>query len=243
MIPKKIHFCWFGKNEYPEKVRYCMDSWKVFLSDYEFVLWNEDTFDINAVPFVKQAYAEKKYAFVSDYVRVYALEKYGGIYLDTDIEVCKSFSPLLEHRLILGTDEGGFLTAFMAAEPHHVYFQKLLAFYDGMTFIRNDGTLNTEVNNTWMQQTLASFGYQISNAKQTLQEGIVVYPCEYFHAKSLTSGKVMTTEKTYCIHHHTLLWITPKTKMIKFVRMKILVPILGAERYTKLVGRVKKFRK
>lgn len=240
MIPKIIHYCWFGHNEYPEKVKYCMESWKAFLPDYKFVLWNEDNFDLNSVQFVRQAYDAKKYAFVSDYVRIYALKKQGGIYLDTDIEVLRPFDNILNSKLVLGTDESGYLTAFMAAEANHPYLAQLLDLYNNMDFLQKDGTLNTEVNNTWMQNILHSYGYQQKNVMQKLEQGIVIYPCEYFHAKSLTSGELMTTENTYCIHHHTLLWITAKTRIIRFIRMRIAVPILGAEKYTALVKRIKR---
>lgn len=240
MIPKIIHYCWFGNNELPEKVKFCIDTWKIHLHDYEFILWNEKNFDLDITPFVRQAYNSKKFAFVSDYVRIYTLQKYGGIYLDTDIEVLKSFDDLLESHLILGTDEDGYLTAFMASEPNHIYFQTLLNFYNNMSFLRSDGSLNTEVNNTWMQETLIPFGYKQENCFQNLKDKICVYPCEYFHAKSLTSGKTMTTNNTYCIHHHTLLWVPLNTKIIRFFRMKVLVPILGAKRYTKLVNWIRK---
>lgn len=239
MIPKIIHYCWFGHNAYPEKVKHCVESWRRFLPDYQFILWNEDTFDLNMAPFVRQAYDAQKFAFVSDYVRVYALKNYGGIYLDTDIEVLRAFDDLLEQRLVLGTDDSGYLTAFMAAEPNHPYFAQLLEQYNSMRFLGEDGSLNTEVNNTWMQAVLVPYGYEQKNALQRLEAGIVVYPCEYFHAKSLTSGEFLTTDNTYCIHHHTLLWVTPKTKVIRFLRMKLLVPILGASRYTKLIRRIK----
>lgn len=240
MIPKIIHYCWFGHSEYPEKVKYCMKSWKTFMPDYKFVFWNEDNFDLNSVQFVRQAYDAKKYAFVSDYVRIYALKNYGGIYLDTDIEVVKSFDNILNSKAVFGTDESGYLTAFMAAEANHPYFIQLLDLYDNMNFLQKDGTMNTEVNNTWMQNILRSYGYQKKNVMQNLEQGIIIYPCEYFHAKSLTSGKLMDTENTYCIHHHTLLWVNTKTRIIKFVRMRIVVPILGAEKYTKLVERIQR---
>jgi len=239
MIPKIIHYCWFGRGTYPEKVENCIKTWKTILSGYEFKLWNEDSFDVNSVQFVKEAYAAKRFAFVSDYVRVFALKTYGGIYLDTDIEVVKKLDPLLLQKAVLGTDEGGYLTAFMASEPNHPYFTSLLLLYQNMHFIKPDGTQNTEVNNTWMQNILRQYGYRKVNKEQHLKEGILLLPCEFFHAKSLTSGKLMVTDNTYCIHHHTLLWISPKTKIIRFLRMKILVPLMGAERYTKLTDWIK----
>jgi len=242
MIPKIIHYCWFGRGEYPEKVKLCMESWKKCLPDYEWKLWNEDSFDVNSAPFVKEAYESKKYAFVSDYVRVYALMTFGGIYLDTDIEVRKSFDDILSFRAVLGTDDGGFLTAFMASEPGHPYFAELLNHYQNMRFLLPDGSFNTEVNNTWMQDVLQKYGYRCQNEHQSLQEEIKIFPCEYFHAKSLTSGKMMDTKETYCVHHHTLLWVPFQTKLIRFLRMNVLVPILGEERYTRLAVKLRKNR-
>jgi hypothetical protein len=128
----------------------------------------------------------------------------------------------------------------MASEPEHLYFQTLLEHYNNMHFLNIDGTMNTEVNNTWMQNVLVPFGYKQKNAFQNLSHNIVVYPCEYFHAKSLTSGKLLTSKNTYCIHHHTLLWISNKTKFIRFIRIRILVPLLGAKLYSKLVKKIKR---
>lgn len=124
MIPKIIHFIWFGGNPFPEKVQYCIESWKKYLPDYQFMLWNEEAFDVTTLPFTEQAYMHKKWAFVSDYVRVYALYKYGGWYLDTDIEIVRPLMSLEQYRLVLGTDEEGFLTALMGSEKTHSHFGK-----------------------------------------------------------------------------------------------------------------------
>ena len=243
MIPKIIHYCWFGRNEYPEKVAYCIETWKKYLPDYELRLWNEDNFDVSCCEFAKQAYEEKKYAFVSDYVRLVALKNYGGIYLDTDIEVVRPFDEMLGHDVLLGTDESGNLTAFMAAVPGHSFFEELVSFYDGMDFVLPNGTLNTKVNNQWMQEQLEQYGFELENKYQCLNSGITVFPDDFFHAKSLVSGEMHRTKNTYCIHHHTSLWVPLHTKMIKFLRMKILVPILGAEKYQQKVKRIKKLWK
>ncbi|MBR4961852.1 MAG: glycosyl transferase, partial [Clostridia bacterium] len=212
MIPKTIHYCWFGKGEYSEKIKYCMSTWDKKLVGYTIQIWNEDNFDLDICPFVKEAYSQKKYAFVSDYVRLYVLSKYGGIYLDTDIEVLKPFDDILHKNVILGTDDCGSLTAFMAAEPDHCFFNEMLDIYNNMKFIKENGTFNTTVNNIWLQDVLGKYGYQVSNRMQNLQGGICVYPDEYFHAKSLVDGKENVTDRTYCIHHHTLLWVTKYTR-------------------------------
>ncbi|MFQ7081030.1 glycosyltransferase family 32 protein [Sellimonas intestinalis] len=101
-IPKIIHYCWFGPNPIPKNEQIYIENWQVKLPEYRFVFWNEESFDVQSVRYVKQAYDQGKYAFVSDYVRIYALNKYGGIYLDTDVEVLKDFSPFLDHNTFLG---------------------------------------------------------------------------------------------------------------------------------------------
>lgn len=238
MIPKIIHYCWFGRNPYPEKVQKCIESWKQTLFGYEFMLWNEDNFDIESIDFVSDAYKSKRYAFVSDYVRVYALQTYGGIYLDTDIEVIKTFDDLLNNNIVLGTDDGGYLTALMASVKNQSLWDSVLNHYRNLKYLNNAND-NSLVNNTIIQNYLKPYGYKVINKKQLLNSGIVIYPDDYFHAKSLTTGKLHVTKNTFCIHHHTLLWVNKKTKIIKFIRLKILVPLIGKERYAKLVSTIK----
>ena len=241
MIPKIIHFCWFGHNPYPDKVKRCIQSWKKVLPEYKIVCWNEDNFDVNICQFTREAYKKEKYAFVSDYARLYVLNKYGGIYLDVDVEVIKSFDNVLDNRLIIALEENGDITgAFLASEKNQSFFQELLQIYDRMSFIKKDGSLNMTVNNIWMQKQLKRYGYIKSNRRQHLSDGIEVFPDDYFHAKSLVSGKLRITSKTYCIHHHTTLWVSNKTRMIKFIRLNIIVPIIGEKKYQKLVSRIRK---
>lgn len=144
MIPKIIHYCWLGEDPYPEKIQRCIDSWSKHLPDYEFVLWNKQRFDIHSVKWVEQAYNAKKYAFAADYIRAYALANYGGIYLDSDVEVLKSFDNLLELPYFMGTERyalsGTIEAAVVGAEPHHPFYEKLLAHYDGREFIKADGS-------------------------------------------------------------------------------------------------------
>ena len=97
MIPKKIHYCWLSNDPFPRKIRKCMDTWRKMLPDYEFKLWNTHNFDINSVPFVKQAYEQRKWAFAADYIRMYALYHEGGVYLDSDVKVLKPLDSLLNH--------------------------------------------------------------------------------------------------------------------------------------------------
>ncbi len=239
MIPKIVHYIWFGRNPYPEDVVRCINTWKEKLPDYEFRLWNEDNFDVHSCKFTEEAYANKKWAFVSDYVRLFVLFQYGGWYLDTDIEVVRSFAPLENNRMVFGTDEEGFLAALIGSEKQHPFLKRMLSVYQNMNFVLNDGKLNMEVINTYLQNELKNYGYQQLNKYQELTEGICVYPDDYFEVVSLTTGKSHQTQNTYAIHWHTLLWVSKKTRIIRFIRMKILAPILGRERYTKYASFMK----
>lgn len=242
MIPKIIHYIWFGRNPYPPKVKYCIESWKRILPDYTFMLWNEDTFDVTQSTFTFEAYEQKRWAFVSDYVRIYALHKYGGWYLDTDIEIIKPLSDLENNKVVLGTDDGGYLTALMGSEKGHSFWKEMLTLYNTMSFL-DKGKPNLTVNNTFLQDQLSHYGYEIANKHQLLSEGIHIYPDDYFHVVSLTSGKRHQTDNTYAIHWHTLLWVSKKTRIIRFIRMKILCPILGDKYYTRVITFLKRLGK
>ena len=130
MIPKTIHYCWFGENPKPENVLKCIETWRQYLPDYKIIEWNETNFDINQNPFVKQAYEKKMWAFVSDFARLKAVYENGGFYLDTDMEVTRNFDELLEHRAICGYEfRGRPFSAFFASEPNHEFIKELLSYY------------------------------------------------------------------------------------------------------------------
>lgn len=241
MIPKIIHYIWFGTKPFPNKVKDCIKSWKKQLPDYKIMFWNEETFDISkSCTFVKEAYEKKKFAFVSDYVRLWALKEFGGIYLDTDIEILRPIpESYLSKRCVLGTDEGGYLTALMMAEPNHPYICKSLNVYHHLNFIMDGNKLNMEVNNTSLQQQLEPYGYRIDNIHQSLLEGIEVYPDDYFHVRSLNTGKLHLTQNSVAIHWHTITWVSPKTRLINFVRIHLIIPIIGSRLYSKFTTKIK----
>lgn len=244
MIPKIVHYIWFGGKPYSGTIQKCIDSWKNFLPDYEFMLWNEDTFDISsACEFVRQAYENRKWAFVSDYVRVWALNKYGGIYLDTDVEVKKPLDQFLGHAMVLGTDELGHLTAFMASRPNHPLWQGLIDNYHSMQFANPDGTFNMAVNNSYIEKRLADYGYVIANKMQRLEGDIVIYPDEWFHAADHMTGILHITENTHAIHWHTLTWCETSTHVKKFIRVRILGLIIGKKRANNLFNKLHNLRK
>ena len=146
-IPKIIHYCWFGPNPIPKNEQIYIENWQVKLPEYRFVFWNEESFDVQSVRYVKQAYDQGKYAFVSDYVRIYALNKYGGIYLDTDVEVLKDFSPFLDHNTFLGFENRTMVgTGIIGTQKNNPLFLKLLRYYNSHDFINKNGVADTTTN-------------------------------------------------------------------------------------------------
>ena len=141
MIPKIIHLCWLSGDKYPAKIAKCIASWKKHLPDYEIMLWDTKRFDLNTSNWVKQAFEAKKYAFAADYIRFYALHNFGGIYLDSDVEVLKSFNPLLDLPYFVGAEKAGTPeAAIMGAEKGLPWIKKCLDYYSGRNFIKEDGS-------------------------------------------------------------------------------------------------------
>lgn len=131
MIPKTIHYCWFGNNPKDEIVLTCIESWKKLCPDFTIKEWNESNFDVESHPFAKRMYSEKKWAFVADYTRLVILEEYGGFYLDTDMLLLQSLSPLTENSCVLGEESVGTISAGMiGAEPHNLFISTCKSFYD-----------------------------------------------------------------------------------------------------------------
>lgn len=244
MIPQIIHFCWFGNQPYPSKIKKYIESWRKHLPHYEYKLWNEQTFEIDkCCQYVKDAYKEKKYAFVSDYVRLYALYNYGGIYLDTDIEIIKEIpTNILNHKLIFSLDEEGYIAgSFIASQKNNVFLHHMINFYHKLSFYKIDGSLNLEVNNTYIQQEIINKGYNYEqiNKLQVLNDDIILYPDDFFHCRSLTTGEINITTNSIAIHWHSILWASNKTKIINFLRINIIVPLIGSKLYTKLTNKIK----
>lgn len=219
MIPKIIHYCWFGRSEMPELVQNCIASWHTYMPDWKYRLWSEDNFDIASAPlYVQEAYDAKKYAFVSDYVRLWALEREGGLYLDTDVEVLRSFEPLMNDTAFIGLEESLALlpgTCVMACEAHCRWAIDMLATYGNAHFLREDGALDMTTNVQRLGKRMVQGGLLHEREVQYLpQWGLRVYTHDYF--SPITSTRVMRkTKNTYCIHCFAGTWVDGKKSGVR----------------------------
>ena len=207
MIPKIIHFCWFGDNPYPEIVEECMASWKKYCPDFEIRRWDESNFDLNSCEYAKEAYAAKKWAFVADYARVCILYNEGGIYLDTDVEILKPLNDLLNHDAFMGFEHGfgvnsGLIAGAIARIP---VFKEHMELYENMTFKKENGTLNLKSCVEYTTEILKNYGLVLENRQQCVA-GITIYPKEYFCPQNQYTGKVQITSKAYTLHKYIGTW-------------------------------------
>lgn len=219
MIPKKIHYCWFGRGEKPELAVKCIESWRKFLPEYEIIEWNEDNFDLNMYPYVREAYDARKFAFVTDVVRLWAMYAYGGIYMDTDVEVLKPLDSLLQFEAVSGFEsEAQIPTGLMACREGFALFKELLDEYDGIHFVLPDGSFDTMPNTARITNTCTKKGLILNGALQTV-DGFTLLPTEYLCPKSWESGKITLSENTLCIHHFCGSWLTSrKDKVIYWLK-------------------------
>jgi len=214
MIPKVIHFIWFGRNPLPELVGHCLESWKKYCPDYEIIEWNEDNFDICSCEYVKEAYEAKKWAFVSDYARLKVLCEYGGIYMDTDVELVASLDTYLSEKAFSGF-EGitSIQTGIMGAEKNHPLFKQLLDYYTNKHFVQKDGTYDQTTNVTIITEIMLQYGIVLNNTKQIICD-MTFFPRDHFCPKDASTGITELTKNTVCIHHFDGSWHTPKEKKV-----------------------------
>ena len=233
-IPKIIHYCWFGGNEKPKKVNKCIESWKKFMPEFEIIEWNESNFDINALQYTKQAYEMKKYAFVSDVARLNALNTYGGIYFDTDVEVFKNFTPLLNEKCILGFEEEEYIaTSMMAVEPNNNLINSFLKIYDNIPFLDEEGNIIEGTNVSKLTDLLVEKGLKRENIYQKLDDNISIYPKEYFSPYVYPYGIYQITDNSYCVHHFFVSWQS-KTVLLKRYLKMVIAKLIGLDNTKKI---------
>lgn len=237
MIPKVIHYCWFGRNPLPKLAQKCIESWKKYCPDYEIKEWNEDNFDVNCCDYVREAYEARKWAFVSDYARLYALVKYGGIYMDTDVELIKPLDSFLSYEAFSGFESSGqILTGIMAAEQNQNLFLELLHEYDGIHFKKDDESLDLTTNVQRITNTCLKYGLVLNDKKQTVK-GFTFFPMEYFCPKDAVTRELDLTKNSVAIHHFDGSWMESDRKLVKTVTD------LFGYRITKVLIRIKHFLK
>lgn len=226
MIPKIIHYCWFGGSPLPKEQCKYINGWKKILPDYQIIEWNEDNFDVNSNEWTKSAYNARKFAFVADYVRMYALNKFGGIYLDTDVQVLKSFDSFLHlHSFVsFEGDENLIGTAVIGAEKNTDFLKYMLDYYDSHVFSL-DSNLGEVMNTSLLQKYFVSKGVELNNKRQSVKPDIEVFPLEYFSAKIVNRDEYHITSNTVCIHQYSMSWFKPsQRRWIKFTN-KFVKPI------------------
>lgn len=216
MIPKKIHYCWFGKGEKGEDVKKCIASWKKFCPDYEIIEWNEENFDIDMMPFTKQAYAAKKYAFVSDVARLYALYLHGGIYFDTDVEVIRCFDALLSSKAFLGFENEAYVANGLCfgSEKNNDFVKENLDAYRNIGFLKSDGRFNMVGSPHITTGLLVKRGL-IQNGKQQQIDGIMIYPPDYFNPYDCIVDRLNIGDNTYSIHRFSNSWGKKRSRTMK----------------------------
>lgn len=206
-IPQIIHWCWFGKNALPELQKKCLASWKEKCPEYKIMEWNEETFDLNISQFAKEAYKCKKYAFVADYVRLWSIYKFGGIYLDSDVELIKNLDPFLCHSAFSGFEDRFYIpTGLMGGEPQSEWYRKLLSYYDNRHFITPQGLDLTTNCKIITDMTFDNDTNQLQNGFYELKD-VTMYPQEVFCPLDWETKELNITNNTYSIHWFSGSWI------------------------------------
>lgn len=244
MIPKIIHYCWFGHNPLPKLAVKCIESWKKYLPDYEIKEWNEDNFDVNIIPYTKEAYAVNKYAFVSDYARFWILYHHGGIYFDTDVEVIKPMDDIVAQGAFMGCEKEVATVDLQSTTltvnpglgtgccPGLEFYAELLDMYATLHFINENGKPNLKTVVQYTTELLRTRGLRNINQIQD-SAGMLIYPKEYFCPIDYYTNQCIVTTNTRTIHHYAASWVSPSLQF-----KNIIIRLLG-EKGTRWLVRLK----
>ena len=218
MIPKKIHYCWFGRKELPEKAKKCIASWKKYCPDFEIIEWNEDNIDVYQNQYTTYTYDNKRFAFLSDYLRLLIVYKEGGIYFDVDVEVVRPIDELLENQVFLGFETKDYINTGLGfgAEAGNAIVEAMIKEYDSL-LDGTKGTIGCPILNT---QALTKLG-MVPNGEKQKVENAVIYPIECFNPYDDPTGRLYKTKQTYSIHWYAKSWMDKKTVM----RSKLTKPL------------------
>lgn len=247
MIPRTLHYCWFGGRDLPESTRRYIDGWRRLCPDFEIRQWDETNFPIDDYPYARQAYDAGKYAFVSDVARLYALAREGGIYLDTDVEMLQPLTPFLDAPAFMGFERerrsntaSHVATCVMGSEPGSTFATENLEKYRHIDFLRPDGSMDTTTNVARITEYMQSKGLTIANTTQHIEGIATIYPYQYFCPRTDRTGTIRRADRghNYTIHHYDGSWLlcnTPEYVALRrrykpipyFIRKKLILAKLG----------------
>lgn len=229
MIPKTIHYCWFGRGEKPKLAQKCIASWKKYCPDYEIIEWNEDNFDLDTNPYTRWCYDNRKYAFLSDYARLMIVGEYGGFYFDTDVELVKSLEPLRQHSAVFGFENDAFVNTGegFGAEAGNAVVAAMREEYAPLL----DGTHGTIGCPRLNTQALLRLGLMQNGAYQEVA-GAAVYPADYFNPYDDPTGTLTKTKNTYSIHWYGKSWMSKGT-VLRSRLMKPVHRVLGSKLFNR----------
>lgn len=244
MIPKVIHYCWLSGDPYPESIQKCIDSWKKILPDYEIKVWSKETFNIDSVLWVKEAFTAKKYAFAADYIRFWALYHYGGIYLDSDVEVLKTFDECLSVRSFIGFEYLNIPeAAVIGAEKGCVWIKECLGYYQDKSFYDIGGQPRMDVVPYLVKLSLEKiYGMKVWDIDK-IQEfpDITLYPYYYFSPKNYFTSQIMLNPKTIAIHRFASAWGPTAKRQWGLIIHSLMIRLLGKAIHDRIYRTVKPF--
>lgn len=216
-IPKIIHYCWLGGNPKPKSVLKCISSWKKYCPDYEIIEWNESNLNLDANLYTRQAYDAKAWGFVPDYLRLWIIYTYGGIYLDTDVQMVKSFDSLLTESGFAGFEDDDHIAFGLGfgAEKGNIIIKKIMDLYDELVFINEDGSYNRTPSPHYTSIVMKELGIRKNNGEVQNVFGFKCFPPEYFCPKSFTTGLLKMTKNTYSIHQFDASWYSEEEQILK----------------------------
>ena len=234
MIPKIIHYCWLSDDPYPDEIQRCIDSWRKYLPDYQFIMWDTKQFDVNVLPWTKQAFEAQKYAFAADYIRLYALYHHGGIYLDSDVLLYRSFNNLLDLPYFIGQDfTGAFEPAVIGCEPEQEWIKRVMEYYKNRDFMNVDGSCNMKNLPVVFFETLfPHFTFNRLSNKESFryEEDIFnLFGSAFFNGRN--NIEPIRKKETYCSHLFAGSWTDKNSrnrrKILNLLPKPLRNPVLG----------------